>query len=94
MAIFAPNSAQVFVHVPFERELVAQNFAADLAGRVPQVNIIVADAALARAVRLLANAANKATVTFEYLPFNIGMPGAHDGRLRQRIACKFQAAQL
>jgi len=37
----APNNAQVFRHVPIERQLAGHNSVADIAGRAAQVSVIV-----------------------------------------------------
>jgi len=50
IAPLAPNAAQVFGNVVFERILVRHDPVADSAGGVAQVNVIVSHAVFSRAV--------------------------------------------
>jgi hypothetical protein len=67
VAQLAPNPAKMLRPVFRERTLVGHHFVTELAGRVAQVNLVVAVTAQSRAVRLLAQAANKPPVIFDYV---------------------------
>jgi len=88
----APNTAQVFCHVFFERILVRQNLVADAAGRATQVNLVMGVAAWSMFVRFIAQAAHEKPILFKYMSFDCPRRLRFD-RLVPRIACKIQVAR-
>jgi hypothetical protein len=80
IAPFAPNNAQVLGHVSAERNRAPQNLVAKAASRVAHVSLKVVGAVIARAVRLVAHAANETPATLVNLKIT-RLPGVRRGRL-------------
>jgi len=79
--------------VPSERFFARHNFAADIAGRVAQVNVIVVRAAAPSFERLVAHAAHVKSLFEEYRQLHCPQRPSLDTRWEQRIACKIQLAR-
>jgi hypothetical protein len=67
VAANAADASQMLTHVPRERFLVLQNYAANSALGAAQVVLVVRHAVQPRTVRFQTQAAQKPVVTFDYL---------------------------